>query len=75
MEPAAEARDALQGRALPKETPWDVNAPELVAKHLAATRGSIRTRFPPEPNGCAFCIVATNGRAQMRTLATASRAT
>jgi hypothetical protein len=27
------------------------NTPELVAAHVAATGGRIRTRFPPEPNG------------------------
>jgi len=28
-----------------------VNTPELIEKHLAATGGKVRTRFPPEPNG------------------------
>jgi len=54
--PAADTRDALQGRALPKETPWDINTSELVTKHLAVTQGSTRTRFPPEPNGCALLV-------------------
>ena len=38
---------ALVGR----EMAAAVNTPELIAEHLNITRGMIRTRFPPEPNG------------------------
>jgi tRNA synthetases class I (E and Q), catalytic domain len=38
---------ALQGRELPS----GVNTPALIAEHEAVTKGKIRTRFPPEPNG------------------------
>jgi glutaminyl-tRNA synthetase len=39
--------DALAARELPSA----VNSPELLAKHVVATQGKVRTRFPPEPNG------------------------
>jgi glutaminyl-tRNA synthetase len=30
---------------------WAINTPEQMQRHLAATKGQVRTRFPPEPNG------------------------
>jgi glutaminyl-tRNA synthetase len=38
---------ALVGRELPSA----VNTPALLEEHYKVTRGMIRTRFPPEPNG------------------------
>jgi glutaminyl-tRNA synthetase len=46
--PSAPA-EPLQGRPLAEG--WDVNPPHLLARHLEETRGVLRTRFPPEPNG------------------------
>ena len=47
FEPAVVDKTALVGRELPS----GVNSPELLAEHYKATRGMVRTRFPPEPNG------------------------
>lgn len=40
-------KEALVGREIPSA----VNSAELMAAHLAVTKGMVRTRFPPEPNG------------------------
>jgi len=47
MSAEEEKKDQLVGRELPSA----VNTPELIAEHLKATNGKVRTRFPPEPNG------------------------
>ena len=44
---AEEAPDKLQGRELESAK----NTPALIASHLEVTKGMVRTRFPPEPNG------------------------
>ena len=43
----APATAALAARELASA----VNTAELIAEHLAITKGKVRTRFPPEPNG------------------------
>ena len=44
--------DNINNNALAaRELPSAVNTPELIAQHLSATCGKVRTRFPPEPNG------------------------
>ena len=44
--------DTINNNALAaRELPSAVNTPELIAQHLSATGGKVRTRFPPEPNG------------------------
>ena len=40
-------KTALVGRELPSA----INTPELLAEHYKVTKGMVRTRFPPEPNG------------------------
>lgn len=45
------SEDASHEALAARELPSAVNTPELLAEHLAANKGKIRTRFPPEPNG------------------------
>ena len=42
-----EGTAALVGREIPSA----VNTPELMEEHYKVTKGMVRTRFPPEPNG------------------------
>lgn len=46
-EEEAAAGSSLEARELESAK----NSPELLAEHLAVTKGKVRTRFPPEPNG------------------------
>ena len=45
------SEDASHEALAARELPSAVNTPELLAEHLSANKGKIRTRFPPEPNG------------------------
>lgn len=46
-----EAETEMSGALVGRELPSAVNSPELLEQHYSITKGMVRTRFPPEPNG------------------------